>query len=184
MAKLSPLGPFWLDWRSFGCMGVSPGLTRLHLVQREIASDHLAGGGWLDAKNQVGERGIALWEESGVWYAMKVNQFGEGIHLAITGIEESQITGKYLDHGFEKSLLAVFCLYWFSTLEILSGTCYSKQLFIWSRLADLRMILFATWSQLANDLQISLLVKSYNMGRGWWTYIVIPSCFRSTLVRQ
>lgn len=85
---------------------------------------------------------------------------------------------------FEKSLLAVFCLYWFSTLEILSGTCYSKQLFIWSRLADLRRILFATWSQLANDLQISLLVKSYNMGRGWWTYIVIPSCFRSTLVRQ
>lgn len=28
---------------------------------------------------------------------------------------------------FEKSLLAVFCLHWFSTLEILSGTCYSKQ---------------------------------------------------------
>lgn len=102
LAKLSPLGPFWLNWRSFGCMWVSPGLTRLHLVQREIASDHLAGGGWLDAKNQVGERGIALWEESGVWYAMKVNQFGEGIHLAITGIEESQITGRYLDHGFWK----------------------------------------------------------------------------------
>lgn len=74
LAKLSPLGPFWLDWRSFGCMWVSPGLTRLHLVQREIASNHLAGGGWLDAKNQVGERGIALWEESGVWYAMKANQ--------------------------------------------------------------------------------------------------------------